>query len=144
MEIPRNRREHSLSSSIKVDFALLCDHAFFDQYQRLCLAGIIHGIGLPRVPMSVRDLVLAVRGVSASPGTVETRLRITQPDGNPAMNAESGGVQLDVKGDHLIATIRELQLPTEGIYTFEVLMNGTSVVTVPIGVKVVGAPPGIH
>jgi hypothetical protein len=127
-----------------IDLALLCDHAFFDQYGRLCVAGVTHLMTLPRLPMATRELVLVGRLRAEQGERLQASVQITQPGGASGVPSEEGAVQIEAIAGHLIATIRNLPLPQEGVYTFKILLNGRLAVSVPLDVRVGQPVEGVH
>jgi hypothetical protein len=123
----------------RVELACLCDNAFFDRHNRLCLIGVTATIGLPRLPMTIREMVLVAR-LQAGEGTqIRAEIRITQPGGTPGVPVDDAFLTLDLINDHLVATMRGIPLPREGTYLFEILLNGVPATEVPLEVKLATA-----
>ena len=43
----------------RIDWALLCDLAFFDRQDRLCVVGIVRRLPAPRLPLAISQMMLS-------------------------------------------------------------------------------------
>lgn len=42
----------------RIDWAVLCDRAFFDRQDRLCIVGIVGTLAIPRLPLALSQMML--------------------------------------------------------------------------------------
>src|SRR5262245_66469627 len=83
----------------RIDWAVLCDSAFLDRQERLCLIGIIRSLSVPSVPLSVHQAVLVghltdieiVYEIAVSVGMVSASGRRAAWTGTDAVGLELAG-----------------------------------------------------
>jgi hypothetical protein len=105
-----------------IDFAVLADHALFDQQGKLSVIGIFRHVVVGGFPaMHPRThLVLRVRGRRTEVGTHTLRIRFTDPEGHELVGGEGTGQ-----------------------YHFEVSVGKEEPVRVPLSAGTATPPPGL-
>src|SRR5262245_15645795 len=107
----------------EVDWAVLCDLAYFDTYGNLCLIGI-HTDGPVRVlPAGVHRLSIAAHVNGHGPDR-NVILSITTPHGPGADGFED--VHTSCNGEYVLCSIARVPLVHEGVYRFDVSMGAAS------------------
>jgi len=121
-----------------IDWALVCSAAFFDQQQRLCLIGIAHEFPVPEVPIVVRQVMLVarVRDVRLAKEITVTVAMIT-PSGLVNAPIAQNSMLVEMAGEFVIVTMRDVPLAEEGAYSFQVGLRGEPPVTVSVPVLAV-------
>lgn len=51
----------------RIDWAVLCDLAFFDRQDRLCIVGITRQLPAPRLPLAISQMMLVGRLTDIQP-----------------------------------------------------------------------------
>jgi hypothetical protein len=133
-----------------IDFAVLADHALFDQQGKLSVIGIFRHVVVGSFPaMHPRThLVLRVRGRRTEVGTHTLRIRFTDPEGHELVGGE-GTVQFgeppagvtDVEAAAVL--VFDVPLPRPGQYHFEVSVGKEEPVRVPLSAGTATPPPGL-
>ena len=110
---------------LKVDWAFLCDLAYFDTCSNLCMIGI-HTLGPVRVlPIGVHRFTIAAHLTNVRRDEpLDVVLSVSTPTGRYAAADGFGGIRTEVSGDHLLISIGSAPLLEEGIYRFEVTIDG--------------------
>jgi len=125
----------------------LCETAFVDNCDRLCLIGVTHRFPVPALPVAVHHVMLAGRVVDARPGEeIEVSVAITTPSGLSSSPNDPHCIEISNVGEYVLVTLRQLPLHEEGIYRFEVSLGERSTVTLAIPVLMVSraAPVQVH
>lgn len=125
-----------------------CELAFLDRQDRLCLIGITTHLPVPRLPLAMNQLMLVAQLGDLQP--VEefgVSVEIVLPNGLFSSPGESGCISIEMAGRCVMVTLRDVPLPQEGIYRFEVGLTGQKPSVLAIPVLLAGAPPstaGVH
>ena len=119
----------------KIDWTLLCDSAFFDKQDRLCIVGVTRKLPVPRMPVTVRELTLVARLTEIQ--TVDELaivVGVVSPNGDHRALMGSPDVAIEVTGEYIIVTLRDMFLADEGLYRFQVQLRGQPIqsITLPV------------
>jgi hypothetical protein len=118
-----------------IDWALLCDHAFLDKQNRLCLIGIARQIPAPTLPLTLHQVMLVARLADIAPfDEVAISVGLVTPSGRRFARTGSEHVVIEMAGEYALATLREVPLVEEGVHRFQIRLRGQPVVSVPIPV----------
>jgi len=118
-----------------IDWALLCDLAFFDKQDRLCIVGVIRQLPTPRLPLAVGHLMLVAQLSDVRPvEDVELSIAMVTPSGAAATPCGPDHVVVDIAHRYVLVTLRDVPLTEEGIYRFQLALNAQSVANVDIPV----------
>jgi len=111
----------------KVEWAHLCDYAFYDQFQKVCMIGLFKMIHTATVPTQHPkcDFVFSLSGHPNE--VVSMQFQIIRPDGkDPLINFTNHGVNLTPAGEVVnIVALNNLPLPDFGPYEVRITLNGT-------------------
>lgn len=119
----------------RVDWAHLCDYAFFDENRKVCIIGVFDCINVVRVPTTHTRAVLAVEFKGDPEEILESRVQVLRPDHGELLNT-GGSIQLSSIGHaHLILGMDNLNLPDVGPYEIRLLVNGKISKIVPFEVR---------
>lgn len=110
-----------------IDWALLCDLAYFDTYGNLCVIGV-HTEGPVRVlPTGVRRLSIAAHLANLKINEhLDIALSISTPSG---VSTEADGfeaVRTELNADCLVLSIEKAPLLREGVYRFDISVGSAS------------------
>jgi hypothetical protein len=121
----------------RVDWVLVTDLAFFDRHARLCLIGIAQRLAIPSLPVIVRQVMVAAHVVDTVPGeAIDVGVAVSTPSGEWAIEGESDSVHIELAGEYVLVTLRDLQLTEEGTYRFVVAVDQQEPVAVGVSVSI--------
>ncbi len=141
---------------MKLELALVCDHALIDQGGKLSVIGIFERIWVQRFPAvhPRLHLVLRLKGRRTEIGEHRIVITLQDPDGREVLRGD-GAVQIgeppagvtEVEANAVLSFDVPLERP--GAYAFEIRVDGERQAGVPITVSEMPAPaqpmpPGIH
>ena len=127
---------------MQVDFAVLADYALIDQHGKLSVLGIFQHVWVGSFPAvhPRTHLVLRVRGRRTEIGQHPIRIRFVDDSGTELMGGE-GTVQFgeppagvtEIEAGAVL--VFDVPLPRQGAYSFEISMDGSTAVKVPLSVS---------
>jgi hypothetical protein len=124
-------------SMARVDCLLLSDLAFFDRHARLCVIGIASRLAVPSLPVSVRQIMVVARVVETLPEeAIDVGVAVLTPSGEWAISGDPDSVQIELAGEYVLVTLRDLRLTEEGTYQFAVVLDQQKPVAVELPVCV--------
>jgi hypothetical protein len=122
-----------------VDFAVLADYALVDQHGKLSVLGIFQHVWVQNFPAvhPRTHLVIRVRGRRTEVGNHPVRIRFVDDQGNELVGGE-GAIQFgeppagvtDIEAGAVL--VFDVPLPRAGQYAFEILLDGTAAMRVPL------------
>ena len=120
----------------RIEWALLCDLAYFDAYRNLCVIGV-QTQPVPSFPIGTRRFAVAahVPGLSAHPSVT---VSVSTPDSAAAARQECEQMQVEAVGDHLLVTISVAPLMDDGGYRFEVALASQSPIAIDLPFVITG------
>lgn len=126
-----------------VDWALVCDLAFFDRHGRLCLIAVTHGLVFPRLPVCAHRLTLVAHLVDLEiVDEVLVTVSVTTPRGVAIRPPDGDGLTIEVAGEYVLATLRDVPFVEEGRYGFTIALGSQPSTTVDMPVVMVQAAAG--
>jgi hypothetical protein len=121
-----------------IEWARLCETAFLDRCDRLCLIGVITHFPVPSLPVAVTQFMIAAHVVDVRlHDEVEVGVSVTTPQGLLVMPDGPAGFHVEVAGEYLLITLRQMPLTAEGVYRFLVSVGVDTEVTLDVPVLVV-------
>jgi hypothetical protein len=121
-----------------IEWARLCETAFLDRYDRLCLIGVATHFPVPSLPLAVNQLMIAAHIVDVRPDDeFAVRVSVTTPTGLCVTPDGSDGFDVEVAGEYVLITLRQMPLTAEGVYRFLVSVGAAPAVTLDIPVLIV-------
>ena len=125
----------------RIEWAQLCELAFLDNCGRLCMVGITNRFPVPSVPLAVAQIMIAARVVDVRPGEeFDVALSVATPSGLWTAPDDPEGYEVGIAGEYVLITLRNLPLHLEGIYRFDVSIEGGVPVVLEIPVFLVTRP----
>lgn len=125
----------------RIDWALLCDLAFFDRQDRLCIVGIVRKLPTPRLPLAISQVMLVAHLADIRPiEEVEISVAVVTPSGTLTTPRSSDCVAVEMAHEYVLVTLRDLPLKEEGVYRFQVALKGQPVASVDIPVLTAARP----
>jgi hypothetical protein len=122
----------------RIDWALLCDHAFLDRQDQLSIISIVRSLSAPRLPLAVDRLTLVAHLVDIQPvDEIEVSIGLVTPSGQHAARPGSQQVCIAMAHEYVLATLRDVPLVEEGIHRFQVRLRGQPLVAVDVPVLAV-------
>lgn len=122
-----------------VDFAVLADYALVDQHGKLSVLGIFQHVWVQNFPAvhPRTHLVIRVRGRRTEVGNHPVRIRFVDDQGNELVGGE-GAIQFgeppagvtDIEAGAVL--VFDVPLPRAGVYAFEIMLDGTAAMRVPL------------
>lgn len=122
---------------MEVRFAVLADEAHVDSVGKLTITGIFRQIRAPVFPAVHPQCTLVIVLVAGHWDEGEHRLEVDfiDADGRRGMSADFQVAVADVVGEKefsIVMPIRGLPLETAGDHSFEVLVDGRNLYSVPV------------
>jgi hypothetical protein len=122
----------------RIEWAQLCELAFLDSCDRLCMVGITNRFPVPALPLAVNQIMIAARVVDVRPGEeFDVGLSVQTPNGLWTGPDDPSGYEVWIAGEYVLMTLRNVPLHQEGIYRFELSLAAGGLVTLAIPVFVV-------
>lgn len=126
----------------RIDWAVLCDLAFMDQQDRLCVIGVTRTFPVPALPIALHQVMLVAHLTDIQPvEEIGIVVSIVSPHGTSARPTTSEGIVIEMAAEYVLATLRDVPLAEEGMYRFEIALVGQQAASV--GVSVLAASRSI-
>ncbi len=105
------------------DWAIVCDHAFYDENRKICMIGVFDRIFAKAVPATHHQASLVLKLIGEAKERTKVRVDIVRPNGDVLGKVE-GTSELGNDGtSQLHLGIRGLPLPDFGIYAFNIYIE---------------------
>ena len=125
----------------RIDWAVMCERAFLDREDRLCLIGVIDRFTARSLPLAVNQVMLVASMADVQPvGEIEVAVGIIPPCGRSTPRASCSSLVIEMAGQYVLITLRELPLSEEGVYCFQIMLNNRSLTSIDIPVQIVDRP----
>lgn len=125
----------------RIDWALVCDHAFFDRQDRLCLVGITRRFCVANLPLAIGQTTIVARLVDIRPvEELSIAVAVVTPSGDWTTPTSAESVEVNLDGEYVLATLRGIPLIEEGIYGFRISLGGQPAISVDIPVLTIQPP----
>jgi hypothetical protein len=122
----------------RILWAQLCELAFLDNCDRLCMIGIMSRFPVPSLPIIMRQLMIVARVDDVLPGeTVGISVAMTAPNGLSSSPCHEESFEVSAAAEYLFITIRDIPLAEEGLHRFEVLVGGETCLSLEAPVRLV-------
>src|SRR5262245_37790410 len=119
----------------RIDWAVVCDSAFLDRQDRLSVIGIVRKLTVPGLPTTVRQLTLVAHLADIQPvDEVAIVVGMVTPAGMHGARTASENVVIEMAGEYVLASLRDVPLLEEGAHRFQIKSRGQPVVSVEIPV----------
>lgn len=111
----------------EIDWAMVCDFAYLDRDQRLCVLGVTRQIVVPTLPHTLEHIVMVAHLIDVrAVDQIELCFRLTAAT-DQAFGAQAHHVAVEVIGEYVLARVNGVTLRSEGTYLFELVINGRTV-----------------
>ena len=113
----------------------LCELAFLDNCDRLCLIGVTTRLPVPSLPIVVNQLMIAARVLDVRPGeTMDLGVSLTTPSGLSTAPDPPDGIGVQVFAEYVLVTLRQIPLAEEGLYrlTLSLGQHDSFLIEVPV------------
>jgi len=130
-----------------IDWMHLCELAYFDRQTRLCMVGITTHFVLPSLPIRLRQIMLVARVIDATPGErLDIGFGVATPAGIWMSPNSTDDVHLEVVGEHILVTLRDVPFQEEGAHRFGIQLGPQQLATVDVPVVILAAdqPAEVH
>jgi hypothetical protein len=119
----------------RVEWALLCDLAYFDAYRNLCMIGVRAESPVPTLPAGMHRFAIAARVAGLRPSPPAT-VSVTTPDGSLSATKWCLRVEVEAIGDYMLVQFGGVPPMREGIYRLEVSVDAREPLSIYIPVLV--------
>jgi len=131
----------------KVDWAVLCELAFLDRHDRLCVVGLTTTLPVPHLPILVNQLMLVARLDELKPvEEIQIAAAVVSPSGIWKTPSVDDSVSIEMAREFVLVTLRSIPLAEVGVHSFRLLMTGLPPVLVDVPVVMAGSrsPAVLH
>jgi hypothetical protein len=120
----------------RIEWALLCDLAYFDAYRNLCVIGV-QTQPVPSFPIGTRRFAVAARvpGLRSHPSVT---VSVSTPDRASAVAKACEHLRVEAVGDQLLVTIGVAPLIDDGVYRFEVALASQPPIAIDLPFVIAG------
>src|SRR5262245_62566104 len=96
----------------KLDWAMVCDVAYVDRFERLSVIGIARHLVAPSLPVALPQLMMVGRLADLAPvDRIEVTVAVTTPSGAFLVADESSEqFKLELAREYVLVTFRDLPL----------------------------------
>jgi hypothetical protein len=126
----------------RIDWALLCDIAFFDAHNRLSVIGVVDRLPVSELPVAIGRMMLVARLTDIE--TVEEvglSVGIVAPNGSLI---PSGECAVKMVRDYILVTIHDWSIREEGVYRIRIGLSSQPPVFVKVAVLLPAGQPAGH
>jgi hypothetical protein len=122
---------------LRVEWAQLCELAFLDDCDRLCMIGIMARFRAPELPIAMRQVMIVVRiaGVQAEE-SFGIGVSMATPSG-VSLTPKHEDVDIAMTADYVFITLRDIPLAEEGMHRFTVAVSKSDLVLIDVPVRLV-------
>jgi hypothetical protein len=91
----------------RIDWALLCDLAFFDRQDRLCVVGIVRKLPAPGLPLAIGQMMLVAHLTEIRPvEEVGVSVAVITPGGVLTAPNSSDCISVELAQGYVLVTLR--------------------------------------
>jgi len=125
----------------RIDWAVLCDLAFMDRLGRLCVIGVTREFFVPTLPIALHQVMLVARLTDMqSVDTIGVGVFVVTPRGVSAQPKTADSIIIELSGEYVLVTLRDVPLTEEGLYRFEIGLTGQTPTPVAFSVLAANRP----
>jgi hypothetical protein len=120
----------------RIEWAQLCELAFLDDCDRLCMIGIMTRFPVPSLPIAMRQLMIVARIVDVHGGdSVRVAASLVTPSGLSIAVHQTDGFDVAVAAEYLLITLRDVPVSEEGVHRLVLTIGEGAPVTLDIPVR---------
>jgi len=127
-----------------IEWMHVCELAYFDRQSRLCMVGMTTHLVLPSLPVRMRQIMMVARVADAMPGErLNVGFGLATPSGMWISPNSDDDVHVEVTGEHILVTLRDVPFKEEGAHRFGIQLGPQqlSTVDVPVVVQIPARQP---
>src|SRR5262245_38200199 len=131
----------------RVDWTVLCELAFLDRQDRLCVIGLTTALPVPQLPILVNQLMLVARLDGLRPiEEIQVAAAVVSPTGIWKTPSDDDSVSIEMAREFVLVTLRSIPLTEEGIHSLRILIGGQPPASIDVPVVMVGSqiPASMH
>ena len=128
-----------------MQWAQLCELAFLDDCDRLCMIGIMTRFPVPFLPIAMRQLMVVARIIDVEPGeSFGVGVSLTMPSGLSIGCQQTDGFEVAIAADYVFITLRDIPIAEEGVLRMLVSIGDSdpAVLDIPIRLAAKHSQPG--
>jgi hypothetical protein len=126
----------------KPQWAQLCELAFLDDCDRLCMIGIMTRFPVPFLPIAMRQLMIVARIADVRPGeSFGVGVSLTMPSGLSIAGHQTDGFEVGIAAEYVLITLRDIPVAEEGLHRLLVSIGDGDPAVLDIPVQLVAKPP---
>ena len=119
----------------RIDWAILCESAFLDRQNRLCIISVIRKLPTESLPVTLRQIMLIGRLVDLKPvEELAIAAGVVTSSGIHLARPDSDQTAIEMASEYILVTFRDLPLIEEGVHRFQLMLRGQPVVSVEVPV----------
>jgi hypothetical protein len=123
---------------IRTEWAHLCETAFLDDCDRLCMIGVMARFPAPELPIAMRQIMIVVRIAGAEAGeSFGIGVSMVTPSGVSLTPKQADAFDIAITSDYVFITLRDVPLAEEGMHRFAVSVGKGSPVSIDVPVRLV-------
>ena len=123
---------------ILIDWAQLCEMAFLDDSDRLCMIGVMTRFPAPALPIRLRHVMIVVRIVGGqAEKTFDIGISMVTPNGSSLTPQQADAFDIAVTAEYVFITLRDIPLKEEGTHRFAVSVGSGDPVFLDVPVLLV-------
>jgi hypothetical protein len=127
---------------IRIDWAQLCEMAFLDDCDRLCMIGITTRLPAPHLPIAMRQIVIVVRIADVeAEESFGIGVSMVTPCGTLLTPQSTDGFDITVTTEYIFITLRDIPFAEEGMHRFNVAVGKSDPVSIDVPVRRVVKQP---
>jgi hypothetical protein len=124
---------------VRIDWAQICEMAFLDDCDRLCMIGVMTRFAAPALPIAMRQLMVVVRVADMQKSErFSIGVSLVTPSGvsmTPPRHEDS--FDIAITAEYIFITLRDVPLAEEGIHRFAVAVGEGSPGFIDVPVRLV-------
>jgi hypothetical protein len=125
----------------RIEWAALCDLAFFDRQDRLCIIGMFRQLPVPSLPLALSQVMLVAKLTDIRPvEELSISIGVVAPSGRSPAPSRSDGIVIEMAREYVLATLRDVPIFEEGVYRFQIALGGQALVSVDLPALTVARP----
>src|SRR5262245_15643528 len=108
----------------RIEWATLCDLAFFDRHDPLCIIRMFRTLPAPSLPLALSQVMLVGKLTDIQPvEELSISISVLAPSGRWGAPSQSDGIIIEVAREYVLATLRDVPIFEEGIYRFQIAVG---------------------
>jgi hypothetical protein len=123
---------------IRIDWVHICEMAFRDDCDRLCMIGVMTRFPAPQLPIVMRQLMIVARIAGAQPEeSFGIGVSMVTPCGVSLTPQRADGFDIAMTPEYIFITLRDIPLAEEGVHRFTVTIGKGDPVSIDVPVRLV-------